>query len=241
MLKIAICDDDIFIRKELELIIQNYCEYLQYEYDVSSFCDAETLLKTISTFGNYDIIFLDIRLERMNGIEAGEIIRNVNHDERTKIIFISAIKDYVFDAFAARPLNYILKPLNKEKVERVIKKTIELIEEERGVFIYKSGHYKLSLYLSDIIYFESVLRKIQIITSTECKEFYGKISDLLEKNLYNFIQIHRSYLINADQVYKYTYTSVKMKNGHELSISQNRRSEVMESLTRLSISKLREY
>lgn len=48
MLKIAICDDDIFIRKELESIIQNYCEYLQYEYDIFPFCDAETLLKTIS-------------------------------------------------------------------------------------------------------------------------------------------------------------------------------------------------
>lgn len=241
MLKIAICDDDIVIRKELELIIQDYCEYLQYEYDVSSFCDAETLLKTISTFGNYDIIFLDIRLGRMNGIEAGKIIRNINHDERTKIIFISAIKDYVFDAFDARPLNYILKPINKDKVERELKKTIDLIEKERGVFIYKSGHNRLSLYLSDIIYFESILRKVRIITSSEFTEYYGKMSDLLEMSLHNFIQIHRSYLINADQVYKYTYTSIKMKNGHELSISQNKRTEVMESLTRFSISKLREY
>ncbi len=240
MLKIAICDDDTLICHELRSIVQFVCEAIQYEYDIFTFSDGELLIKSLSESKSYDIIFMDVRMKKMNGIKAGRVIRDLHHDEKTKIIFVSAIKDYVFDAFDARPVNFIVKPISKDKVEKVLKKTIALIEEERGVFIYKSGHYNLSIYLSDIQYFESVLRKIKIVTSSKCEEYYGTMSDLLEMSLHNFIQIHRSYYVNISQIGEYKYTSVKMKNGHELSISQNKRSEVMEALTKITLSKLKE-
>ncbi len=240
MLKIAICDDDTLICNELKSIVQALLESIQYEFDIFTFCDGESLIKNISESNSYDIIFLDVRMNKLNGIQTGKAIRNLFHDERTKIIFVSAIKDYVFEAFDARPVNFIVKPVSKDKVERILKKTIALIEEERGVFIYKSGHYNLSVYLSDIQYFESMLRKVRIVTSSKSEEYYGTMSDLLDMNLRNFIQIHRSYLINVSQIDQYKYTSMRMKNGHELNISQNKRSEVMEALTKITLSKLKE-
>ncbi len=240
MLKIAICDDEALICKELKSIIQGLLESIQYEYKIFTFGNGESLLKNISGLNNYDIIFLDVRMKKINGIQTGKAIRNYFHDNKTKIIFVSAIKDYVFEAFDARPVNFIVKPVSKEKVEKVLKKTIALIEEERGVFVYKSGHYNVSVYLSDIQYFESMLRKVRIVTSTTSEDYYGTLSDVAEMNLRNFIQIHRSFLINATQIDQYKYTSIRMKNGHELNISQNKRAEVMEALTKITLSKLKE-
>lgn len=240
MLKIAICDDDALICKELKSIVQSLLESIQYDYKIFSFGDGESLLKNLSGANSYDIIFLDVRMKKINGIQTGKAIRNYFHDERTKIIFVSAIKDYVFEAFDARPVNFIVKPVSKEKVEKVLKKTIALIEEERGVFIYKSGYYNISVYLSDIQYFESMLRKVRIVTSTNSEEYYGTMSDVVDMNLRNFIQIHRSFLINVHQIDQYKYTSIRMKNGHELGISQNKRAEVMEALTKITLTKLKE-
>lgn len=240
MLRIAICDDDIFICHELRSIIRMICEINEYEYTISVFTDGEFLIKSLSDSQHFDIIFLDVVMKKLSGIQTGKIIRDQYHDEKSKIIFISAIKDYVFEAFDARPVNYIIKPLDKDKVEAVLKKTLTLIEEERGVFVYKSGHFPITVYLSDIQYFESALRKIRIVTLAGSEEYYGTMSDLLEMNLHGFIQIHRSFLINTGQISEYKYTSVKMNNGDELSVSQNKKSEVMDILTKITLTKLKE-
>ena len=239
-MNIAICDDDILTCKELQNIIENLYEDLDRSYSVNTFLDGETLIKDIDKCGSYDIIFLDIRMGAMTGIDAGKIIRDIYCDEKTKIIFVSALKDYVFEAFDARPMHFITKPITKEKVEAILLKAIKLVEKQKQIFKYKSGHHTCSILLSDILYFESILRMIRIVTTSEVKEFYGKISDLTDMNLNNFMQIHRSYLINATQIDEHTYSLVTMKNGQQLSISQNRRKEVMQKLTKLTISKLNE-
>ena len=240
MLRIAICDDDIFICHELRAVIRAICEINEYEYTISTFSDGESLIKSLDEAHRFDIIFLDIVMKKLSGIQVGKIIRDQYHDEKSKIIFISAIKDYVFEAFDARPVNYIIKPLDKDKVEAVFKKTLSLIEEERGVFVYKSGHFPITVYLSDIQYFESALRKIRIVTITGSEEYYGTMADLLAMNLQGFIQIHRSFLINTGQIREYKYTSIKMNNGDELVISQNKKAEVMDVLTKIALIKLKE-
>ena len=240
MLKFAICDDDIRICEKLQSIIEELCEAFEYDYNINVFYDGESILEDIKKSGNYDIIFLDIEMQSMTGIDVGRIIRDIYCDEKTKIVYVTAFKDYVFEAFNARPMNYIIKPLQKETVESIIIKAIGLIEKEKQVFNFKVGHHLYSTLLTDILYFESIQRKIKIVSTSKIEEFYGRMSDLIDMNLPNFIQIHRSYLINAEQIKEHTYSIVLMKNGQQLSIGQNRRKEVLEKITEYTLAKLKE-
>jgi DNA-binding LytR/AlgR family response regulator len=240
VLKIAICDDDILACKVLQRIIEEICENIEYEYSIKVFPNGEAFIEDLKKSGNYNIVFLDIQMGAMNGIDVGKTIREVFFDEKAIIIYITALKEYVFDVFDTRPMHFVVKPIIKEKVEAIFKKALLLNEEQKQVFKYKVGHHHCSILLSDILYFESLSRKIRIYTTSSMIEFYGKMSDIIDMNLRDFLQIHRSYVVNSTQMKEHSYSAVSMKNGQQLSIGQSRRKEVMEILTNITISKLKE-
>lgn len=229
MLRIAICDDDKVICRQLEDMLCEISNIIHHEVETEVYYSGEELCDSLFSCNRYDIIFLDIELCKINGVEVGKKIRNELNDEHTQIVFFSSKESYAMELFEVRPLNFIIKPFSKEKIESILLTAIKLLNKENRFFEYKNNNISFSVPISDILYFESNGRKVNIVMTGEVKSFYGKLSAVEEQiNNPDFILIHKSYLINFNYCKEYTYEYVKMSNDEVLAISQNNRKTVRE-------------
>lgn len=231
MLRVAICDDEKTICTWLEDMVLEIGKGTNQEIETEVYYSGEELCNYLYEGNRYDLIFLDIELYKINGVEVGKIIREKLKDELTQIVYISGNESYAMKLFEIRPLNFLIKPFNKEKIEDVLLKALKLLHKENKFFEYKNNNITFSIFLKDILYFESHGRKVNIILNNEKKSFYGKLSTV-EEQIHNqdFIMIHKSYLINLNHCIEYTYEYVKMSNEEILTISQNNRKSVREKL-----------
>lgn len=231
MLYIAVCDDENSICTQVESILIELSKNLPKKIEVEVFFSGEALCQFLSNGAYFDIIFLDIELQMLNGVEVGKKIRGEMNNETIQIIYISGKDSYAMELFETRPLNFLIKPLQTEKIEEVVRKAIHLIERGNQFFKYKNGRTKNKIPIKDILYFESGGKKVKMVLQGEMHEFYSKLLDI-EQQLDNedFILIHKSYLVNYFHVIEYQYDSVEMSDKTILSISQQHRKSVRDSL-----------
>lgn len=231
MYNIGICDDDKILCSEIEQWILDRSMHDCEDFEIEVFLSGEDLLKHLGLGKSLDLLFLDIELGKINGVEAGRYIRKNLSNEAMHIVYISAKQGYAMELFDNRPLNFLVKPLNKEKIFECIDMAMKLsnISNSCFEFQFKGKHRKILF--KDIIHFYSENRKIKITLQDNDFEFYGKIADLINQVPEScFIQIHKSYLVNSDHIVDYEYSSIIMTNGENLSISQPNRKAVREYL-----------
>lgn len=227
MLSIAICDDDITLCAKLEKMILEYRRNCFHEIEIDIYHTGEALSKFLDQGVDYDLVFLDIELNLLNGVQVGQKIRDELKNENMKIVYMSAKESYAMELFQTRPFHFLVKPFTKEKIFAVIDKILELSQREHEFFEFNIGKTVHRIFLRDIIYFESKGRKVKLITNEDAWEFYGKLTDI-EKFLgeKKFLLIHKSYLINFYHIIEQQYETVKMTDERVLSISQQNRALV---------------
>lgn len=226
-MQIAICDDDKIICSEIEEILLDISSAMNLNNDIDVFYTGEELEKFLLLGTKYEIIFLDIELDTTTGAKIGETIRNELKNETTFIIYISSNDSYAISLFKTRPLDFLVKPISKEEIERVFMLSLKLADRYNEIFEFKVGNIQYKTMLKDILYFESSNKKCCMVTFQDSTEFYGKLSDIESKiNRPDFLSIHKSYLVNYQNIIEFQYDKVIMQNGVELPISQNRRTDI---------------
>ncbi|WMJ77724.1 MULTISPECIES: LytR/AlgR family response regulator transcription factor [unclassified Sedimentibacter] len=227
MFQIGICDDESIICSEIENIILNYSKLISEKIEVDVFYSGEELYNYLKNDNYFDMIFLDIELKKLNGIELGKIIRNEMKNEITQIVYISSKENYAMELFEVRPLNFLIKPIDDAKVIEMMNKVMELLNKLDFYFKYKQGHNFFRKEIKDIIYFESDNRQVKMVTTTDEIKFYGTLSEIhLQLEPHKFFFIHKSYLVNYYHVAESYYDRLVMTNSQILPISQSKRSEV---------------
>jgi len=139
---------------------------------------------------------------------------------------------YAIELFDIRPLHFLIKPLEDQKIEQVIKTYLEISEYWHGTFTYKVGHDIFKIQLRDIMYLESIDRKIILHLSDGRKEaFYGALKDVYHEQLerFDFLFIHAKYAVNYDYMTTLKYSELILTNGTVLPISQPRRVDVRDA------------
>jgi len=167
-----------------------------------------------------DIIYMDILMGKMNGIETVKRLREIGCV--ATIIYLTTSDEYVFEAFDTEPFYYIVKdemPVGKFKA--VFERAVESLKLKENDFItvaYSGITTKLNL--DQIIYFEVQNRIVTVHTAKTNIDYYEKLENV-EKSLEDkgFIRIHRSYLVNCYYIQKITRTLMNLKDGTELPIS----------------------
>lgn len=220
MLQIGICDDGKEVCAELENILYEYGRKHGIRTEVSVWYTGESLCDFLKRGNALDVLFLDIELISTDGIQVGNFIREELKDLETTIIYISAKSSYAMQLFEVQPIGFLVKPLKKEEIEKVLSKSIERYEWKNHKFEYcsKGNFYKIPF--KEIIFFYSQNKKINIITKEGEKQFNGKLKEIVSALPQNFIMIHQSYIINLDYVTEVSYESVKLQGEVVLTISQ---------------------
>lgn len=225
MIRVAICDDEKIFLNDYVKIIDNIKKLYSYNIEIFEFKSGEELLKFSSINKmKFDIIFLDIIMDKMNGIETAKKIREF--DTKTEIIFLTSSKDYALEGYEVKAYNYIIK--SSECVKDKIYETIRELYSKDDDFIVihnQSGIEKIEI--NKIVYIESNGRKI-IFNTTEFKyETYEKLDNIYNKiKNRGFIKTHRSYIINRAFIRKIESRDIITTTEDIIPISRSRLGEV---------------
>lgn len=180
MLRIAICDDETeardALRFQLEKIIDENSEEIVYEF--TSGVNAEKWLRKYP--GQIDLLFLDVEMSGMNGMETAERIRTF--DENLLIVFVTGYQDYVFDGYRVGALDYVIKPVGLQRLREVYDRVKHILKERlQETFIVKNSDGIYRFHYEEILYFYSDRRLVKLVTLRGIYPFYEKL-DALEKN-----------------------------------------------------------
>ncbi|MCM1134356.1 MAG: LytTR family DNA-binding domain-containing protein [Clostridium sp.] len=218
-MRIAICDDEKEIRDLLSVKIKK----LYPEANLCFYADGEELL---SSGEEPDILFLDIQMPGIGGMEAARRLRA--YSERTILIFVTALEDYVFQAFDVGAFHYLVKPFTDEKFAEVTSRAVEQYRKQNSIFeenpserkenylLIKSGSIHIKVSCGDIVYAEVFNRKLVLHTTEEEIECYGRMADLEKRLGQDFFRCHRAYLIHFKYVLKYDASTVFLEKGTAL-------------------------
>ena len=227
-ISVAVCDDYLPVCSKLEDILVSIFNELSIKYDIDIFDSGKTLCDEMRRT-NYDIIFLDIQLPKMSGVDIGKYIREDLKNEVVQIAYISAKEDYAMELFDYRPINFLVKPISYEKIKKVIDKYLVISEQDNHIFTYKKGYEFFKVSISDILYFENNNRKVSIVTKENIDEFYDSMENIYAAVKANkFLFIHKSTIVNYRYIKKFGYEQVTMTDGRIFSISQSRRKSIRE-------------
>lgn len=230
MLNIAICDDVPEICEQISAYIKEYNKDNGENFCAYTANDAKILYEIMKK-QNIDLLFLDIELPCINGVEIGSYIRSKMQDDDMQIVYISAIKDYSMELFHIRPNNFLIKPITKEQITKELDIALKLSNKKEKTFKFCVNKKEIKKKTRDIIYFESSGHKTKIVTINETIEFYKPMKDLYQElKTSGFAMCHNSYLINIDKIIWFSKNAVTMSDGTNIKISRTKRDEFLKSV-----------
>lgn len=155
-------------------------------------------------------------------MKTAQIVRKKSYDKL--LVFMSASRDYVFDAYDVEAFQYLVKPIEEQKLKNVLQKAVRKTEKRSQAFIIISRERQnKKLFLDDIYYFEIRGRMIDVHGVSGVFSYYGQIGaleqELREKG---FFRCHKSYLINLKYVDVYNRQELVLDNGERIAIAKRR-------------------
>lgn len=227
MIRIALCDDETDILQELKNTIAQLCAENKTACVFSLYTSGEALLEGLAQPGDFHLIFLDIKMGHINGVQAAQEIRRRWPD--LPLVFVTALQEYVFDAFQVGALNYLVKPIRPDQMRVILHKILDRQARPQDLVIRERGQvYKLST--ADILYCEAADHLIYIYQTQKMNECRCKL-DALEKQLAGkLLRCHRSYLINLQYVTHYAEGYAFLASGEKIPVAARRKQQFMQAL-----------
>lgn len=224
-MRIAICDDE----KEIRDMLAEKIERFYPKADLLLYQSGEELLLPDT---EPDILLLDIQMSGKNGMETARELRRKN--KKTILIFVTALEDFVFQAFDVGAFHYLVKPFDDNKFAEVLGNAVKEYEDrktdhsdqDKKSLIIMTGGKHITVDLAEIVYAEVFDRKVILHTTHEDIEYYGKMKELHEKAGEDFYRPHRAYLVNFNYIRKYDATTIYLEKGQALMAKQNYRDFV---------------
>jgi len=223
-MRIAICDDETVCRNELIETI-NASDVLQENVNLIECINGAELLENHKK-EPFDIVFLDIEMDGMSGLEAGQRLRSV--DRNVIIIFLTNHQQYVFKSFRIEPFDYIVKPARNGKLLKVLNRAIKKYKEQHYIIDFKWQENSYALRTCDVVYLESDLRHVTFVTGDNRYKCVGKL-DEYEKRLtpYGFLRCHKSFLVNMSYIKSIEKNEIITALGYNIDMSARRKQDCL--------------
>ena len=233
-MKLAICDDEKNIR---DYLAKCACE-VSDNLSIVFYEDANGI--TAPDF-DADILFLDIQLPGMDGMQAARLLRDAG--KKTVLVFVTALEEYVFHAFDVGAFQYLVKPFDEQKLKDVLEKAIRQVQEQKSIecllekvseqdkktITVKSGKVNRRVFLSTVAYAEVYDRQIILhLDNRDTVEYYGRMKQLEKIAGFDFFRVHRSYLVNLGYVKSYDSKYVWILDS-EIPVSRGKYQELVKA------------
>ena len=212
---IAICEDNIYTIKELKACVSDFMVKKNLAFDIDSFTTAGEFFNSSK---DYDLILMDYSLPDSNGIEIAKQIRLTN--KRTTIVFITAFSEYVFDSFEVNTFRYLLKPVKKDQLYKMLNAFTDNFEQFSKIEIPLISETAF-VNLSEIMYFESSGRYTTVrLNSTSYVSTKALTAFQADISSFRFFRTHRAYLVNMKYIAEIDGHIITLTNGEKIEISR---------------------
>ena len=189
------------------------------ETSIICFSCGEELLRYDKSI---DILFLDIQMEGMDGMETARKLRSRNF--KGYLIFVTVLEEMVFQSFEVQAYDYLVKPVEEKRFAKTMERlfaSMQNVSEEK--LLVQKGYERSIISFEEIVFAEVIDRKVYLhLVSSEVVDFYDKIENLEERLDSRFFRCHRSFLINLKYLKSYKNGVAYMENGKEIPISRLR-------------------
>lgn len=232
MLRIGICDDTAAARENLRLLCLKHFRLEEPEFfEFSTGDGAVRWLKGHP--GALDLLFLDIEMPGLSGMEAAETIRAF--DREVLLAFVTGYTDYVYDGYAVGAVGYLVKPVSEEKLSSLLDRAAAALEQRApAVYTLRNAQGMFKVPLREILYAASDRRQVTLTTSRGDYTFYGKLDDVAAQLGAGFVRIHQRYLVNARAVSAVVGASVQVGEAR-LPISRSLHQQAAMALARAMV------
>lgn len=224
MIRIAICDDCETSAKDVGRVILNY-QKVEIT-DLSIFTHPSDLIDSINKEKTYDIVFLDIEMSELNGIELGKQIKSLSPN--TYIVFVTSYPEYAIAAYECEAYNYLLKPLSEEKTYSTIDRLMRKVREKHKYHLIKIKGDIVYIPIKDIYFIECCQKHVIYYLENKDYDTVGYISDAYDKlKEYGFLQVHQGYIVNMDKISYINKLSVVLTDSRTVPVSVRKRADVL--------------
>ena len=225
---IAIVDDS---SKDLSLLYEYICRYCsehKIHVQVKEFTNEGTFLRTLKT-EQYSLVFLDIFMQSLNGIQIAKEIKKLN--PKCQIIFSTSSREHAVKAFRLHALDYLVKPYTYAQLEDALNRFEKVAAKFAHYIELKEGRYQTRILITDIMYVDYHNHYIQVHTTSSVIRSYmsfGEFSPLLAP-YGQFLWCYRNCMVNMDYVESWDDNDFILKNGEHLPISKSKKREIIQA------------
>ncbi len=193
MIRIAICDDEKHMSDHIRAMASDFFRKKNREIQLRTFLSGEELL---NYDGQMDILFLDIQMNGMDGLETARKLRAGKF--RGVLIFITVLKEMVFQSFEVQAYDYLVKPVDEKQFRKTMERLyVSMQNTSEDSLLVQQGYERRIVPKDEIVFCEVIDRKIYLnLASGEVVDYYERIENLETKLGSHFFRCHRSYLIN---------------------------------------------
>ncbi len=236
MINIAVCEDNLEEQKSLLKLIRDYIYDKGYSANIHTFFDGDALLEQYKTIP-FSLIFLDIFLGQMSGIEVARHIRQ--NDTDPIIILVTSSRDFAPESYDINAAYYIVKPVTKEDFEKAMHRCSNLLEASNKYIEIIVNREPTHVLLKKILFVEVLGNKTLLHTSNEIMNVYMPLDRVMDMLDSTFLRCHKSYAINMSHVERIDRRDFVMKNGMRVPIRTNGRADVVQQYNRFFADSMR--
>lgn len=219
-MNIIVCDDDKKMLDEVSKILKKTARQRKQCVNIKKYTSAEQFLfEEEENLKAIDLVYLDIEMGKMNGIELAETLRNKGYNG--EIIFLTSIRDYVFDSFKVGPLNYFLKgKYSLADFEKEFARACEKMNKNKKILRCAYRKQIICIEVEDIRWIESKGRGL-VINYNQVDTFtYNEKIERIEKEFEGsyLIRCHKGYIVNIKHIKKIYKMEIEMDTGAVIPI-----------------------
>lgn len=223
-MKIAICEDKQQDYDTLLSMIINFLDEHNMKADISSFTCGEDFINA-HIHNSYDIVFMDIYLPGINGIET---IAKIREKDPVQFVFTTTSNEYAIEAFNLNAAHYILKPITpnaiSEAMARCLSRKGNKYSEQLDI---KTNCGVVSIPIENIVYIEVLNKICCIYTEKSCYQTYSSLNEMFEMLSDNiFMKAQRSFIVNMNFIELFYFDHIVLANGKDIVLSRSNRTEL---------------
>ncbi|MCR5755827.1 MAG: LytTR family DNA-binding domain-containing protein [Acetatifactor sp.] len=236
-INIGVCDDEEYFLNKLVECIKVYTDENNYDLKCKIYLNAQDLLEAVAQDCNFDILFLDIEMKPISGIDAADHLRGQGYSG--EICFVTSHDEYALCAYDLEAIGYLVKPVKYDALKKVLKKALVQIayqkdesEATKKYLEINANRGNIILDVDQIIYIEK--RRNQSVIHMDdgekiCYEPLRQIFQRLDSDIFGYV--HQGFIVNFDKIKEVGNESVYFGDDVEVPLSRKHRREVKERHT----------
>ena len=232
-LYIAICDDEAYYRSQIQKLLEQYGKERDFVFQIDEYSSGKELLEKAKKMEeSYQIIFMDVDMPDMQGTDVAKALRERKNN--VVFCFVTAYEQYAYAAFEVDALDYIIKPIDYDKIKRFMDKALEWQEFQRErqeaakkYLILPPKQENRQVEQKDILYIEKRRNKCVVTTETDefiCYDTLQNIYTQLNENI--FVYTHQGYIVNFYRIKEIQGNVAFLGNGKEIPVSRRHKEEL---------------